>query len=338
MTVEGGVSEQTITEATNILAELTGSSTTSEVINSQNIAGTDAIVVAARDEGKAINIVVAKDVAVTAASVNNGVFETIVDTSANTTIKSTAADTAVVASAVTTFVQEQLSSATSGSEAKQTAVTNSLASIEKVFANQESYVQVTKIEAPVVETSSSQNVVKLDLSNVDNVVQAIDLSSSTSATATKVVVENAKAVVAVGSATIEIGGTQGTMVAGDDADQILISGLGADTLIGGAGNDSIVGGQNDTFGFNNTGGITTIDGLDSFANFADAGVTFDFAADVFDVTDVASLNSHISQVLGMETWGTANESTTYVFDNGLQVTLTGVTADEVMAEMVAFTI
>lgn len=337
MTVEGGVSEQTITEATNILAELTGGSTTTEVINSQNIAGTDALVVAATDGDEVINIVVVNDNAVTAASVNNGVFETVVDVSANTQLQSTAANTAVVASAVTTFIQEQLSSATSGSEATQESVTNGLASIEKIFANQESYVQVTKIEAPVVE-AGSQNVIKLDLLDAGNVIQAIDLSGSTSATATKVIVEDAKAVMAVGSATIEISGDQGTMVAGDDADQILISGLGADTLIGGAGNDTIEGGANDTFGFNGTGGTTTINGLDSFENFADAGVTFDFSSAVYGLSDVDSLNSHISQVLGMETWGTANESTTYVFDNGMQVTLTGVTADEVTAEMVAFTI
>jgi len=338
MTVEGGVSEQTVTEATNILADLTGGSTATEVINSQNIPDTDALVVAAKDENKAINIVVAKDTPVVDASVNNGVFETVVDTPADAKLQSVAADTALSTDAATTFVQEQLSSATSDSEAKQTAVAHNLASIAKVFDNQESYVQVTKIDTPVVEAGSSQNVVKLDLSNVDNVTQAIDLSSSTSAESTKVIVENTKAVAAVGSATIQIGGDQGTMVAGDDADQILISGLGADTLIGGAGNDSIVGGQNDTFGFNNVDEHATINGLDAFTNFADAGATFDFASDVFGVTDVDSLNSHITHVLGMETWGTADESTTYVFDNGLKVTLTGVTADEVMADMVDFTI
>ncbi len=332
MTVDGGITDQVKEEVKDILTTLTGGSND---VDYHKIKGSDTIIATTKSEGKVVNIVVASNDAVKSATVDNGVFETIVDTPAKTSIVNVAADSLLQANKAMEFISAELKGV--GKDTTQTAIASSLNSFGKLM-DHSNHVQVTKIKPSSDEENATQDVITLDLSKVENVIQVLDLSASTGISDTKVIINHAKAVLAIGSATIEIIGKQGTIVAGDDANQLIIGGLGADTLMGGGGNDSIVGGQDDTFGFNSTDGKISIDGLSVFSDFTKANSTFDFSKDIFGVSTVGELNSNINSVLGMETWGTADEYTTYVFQSGLEITLTGVTADEVTAEMVAFTI
>lgn len=325
MTVAGGVSEQTVQEATNILAALTGLPEESvTVTNSAALGDNGAMVVTAQDGDNVINIIVADDTPIVGASINNGLFETLVSADAGINIQSTAV---AVTAANGADVLANLISASAADAAAAAAAAAAMAA----YITDSSTIQSTYFGAAV--EGVTPGAVTLDFSNGTgaNVIQALDFTDSAVGT---VSLNGAAGALIVGNGSVNILGDIGATVIGDSGDQIITGGLGADTLIGGAGEDTIFGGEQDTFGFGEEIGQTTLELGAIDVPFADADITFDFSSSGF--TDIATLNASITQVLGMETWGTAAESTTYVFADGRTVTLIGVTADEVTAEMVNF--
>ncbi|WP_333873178.1 hypothetical protein [Methylobacter sp.] len=138
------------------------------------------------------------------------------------------------------------------------------------------------------------------------------------------VLENIPRSVIVGSGSVELRGDTGGLVVGDNANQRIVGGAGADTLVGGGGSDTLVGGSgNNLFGFNSTGHYTVTDftpGNDRLA---------------FSIPGVTNINQLASLITSVDTSG---GSTTYNFGPTASITLTGVSGNQVLADMIQFTI
>lgn len=125
----------------------------------------------------------------------------------------------------------------------------------------------------------------------------------------------------VGSGTVQVGDNNDVNLQGDNRDQHVTGGGGNDTLVGGGGNDTLIGGSgDDVIGFNATGNYTIeIGGADKLA---------------FQFDGINSLNDLLPFVTGVSE---ADGNVTYEFlDGAATITLVGMTADEVTADMVIF--
>lgn len=131
-------------------------------------------------------------------------------------------------------------------------------------------------------------------------------------------VENA---MLVGSGTVEVGDNTDVNLQGDISNQHITGGGGNDTLVGGGGNDTLIGGSgDDVIGFNSIGDYTVeIDGADKLA---------------FQFDGINTIEDLLPFVTGVSE---ADGNVTYEFLNGeASITLVGMTADEVTADMVIF--
>ncbi|SFE46940.1 hypothetical protein [Nitrosomonas sp. Nm166] len=131
-------------------------------------------------------------------------------------------------------------------------------------------------------------------------------------------VENA---MLVGSGTVQVGDDNDVNLQGDNRDQHVTGGGGNDTLVGGGGNDTLIGGSgDDVIGFNALGNYTIeIGGADKLA---------------FQFDGINTLDDLLPFVTGVSE---ADGNVTYEFlDGEATITLVGMTADEVTADMVIF--
>jgi Ca2+-binding RTX toxin-like protein len=140
-----------------------------------------------------------------------------------------------------------------------------------------------------------------------------------------VLITGLDSVIAVGNGAITIGGNDNTIISGDLRDQIITGGGGNDTIFGGAGNDSIFGGAgDDVFGFSSgvSGIINTV--IEDFS----AGDALHFVID--GITNVDQLRAMISSV------DTSDGNFTAHFIDGSTITLVGVSAEDVTANLIHF--
>jgi Ca2+-binding RTX toxin-like protein len=139
------------------------------------------------------------------------------------------------------------------------------------------------------------------------------------------VLENIPRSVIVGSGSVELRGNTGSLVIGDNANQRIVGGTGADTLVGGGGSDTLVGGGggNNLFGFNSVGHYTVTDFTPSSDRLA------------FSIPGVTNISQLASLVTSVDTSG---DSTTYNFGPAASITLTGVSSNQVLSDMIQFTI
>lgn len=126
-----------------------------------------------------------------------------------------------------------------------------------------------------------------------------------------------------GNGAIRVEGNAGVRITSDSNDQLIIGGGGNDTLIGGGGNDTLTGGDgDDVFAFARLGNflITDFDPTHDTFTFKIPGVT------------------NVQELLAIVTDATQT-STGVTFDFGGQgsITLVGISADELTADMVKFT-
>ncbi|SIO42917.1 calcium-binding protein, partial [Nitrosomonas cryotolerans] len=126
----------------------------------------------------------------------------------------------------------------------------------------------------------------------------------------------------VGKGTVQVVDDTGANLHGDNRDQHIIGGSGNDTLVGGGGNDTLVGGDgDDIIGFNALGHYTVqIDQSDKLA--------FQFD----DLHSLDDLLPHVTNVVE------SNGNVTFEFSDDASITLVGVTADDITADMVKFTL
>jgi Ca2+-binding RTX toxin-like protein len=330
MTQIGGLSDQEQEAVESILTETLGTDDLSEVTNVYSVENGEAdtvVAVAENTEGETQSIVVMDEHGAEDLVVNNGLFETEISAdggSVVSTVMDEMADTAALAEALTDIFGD--------GTAAEAAIDAIVASLEVTDRDENINGQITEIESLA---GSSENEVVLDFTANTGVVQTLAMDESA-----RVVVEGASAVIVEGAGEVTIGDLAPAILVGDDADQLFIGGAGADTMIGGAGSDTIMGGEGDTIGFV-ANGHTLIDGFQGLFEGSESGETPAdevprFFFDVPNVSNIDELNANITMVEGMETWGTADEYTTYHFADGSTVTLTGVQADDILAEMVVF--
>lgn len=185
-------------------------------------------------------------------------------------------------------------------------------------------VRVVDIISDKNDTTTGAKEVKLSGSSTSTNTEVVAVNANKLRTGDTLVVENLEKVVVVGRGKIKVSDTQTTAVtiAGNDADQDISGGAGNDTLFGGGGNDTLSGGAgDDTFVVGSGGGNTTISALDS-------GDKIGF--NIEGVTDFDSLKAAILRVdiIGADLVAT--------FNDGTQVTLSGVAPENVTSNLFLF--
>lgn len=128
----------------------------------------------------------------------------------------------------------------------------------------------------------------------------------------------------VGNGSVVVDGDTGANLQGDNRNQKITGSSGNDTLVGGGGNDTLIGGSgDDTLGFNALGNYTIQlgDGNDKLA--------FQFDG-INSIADLAPFITGVSE---------SNGNVTYEFvDGAATITLVGMTANDITADMVKFTL
>jgi hypothetical protein len=126
----------------------------------------------------------------------------------------------------------------------------------------------------------------------------------------------------VGQGTVRVDGNTSVTVSSDGGSQNIIGGGGNDTLIGGGGNDTLAGGAgNDVFGFVRFGHFT----INDFS----AGDKLAFK--VPGITNVSQLVPYLTKV------SATPEATSLEFGSSFSITLVGVSASDITADLIKFT-
>lgn len=200
-------------------------------------------------------------------------------------------------------------------------------------AQADSIKTAVEVAAAKVQGDAVVKVIHVDASSVAAGEKAIiDMSGSSSeqmnalvlgGSNAEVVLKGTDAVVVVGEGKVQVDNPAGAIVVGDNANQDISGGSGNDTLVGGSGNDTLTGGDgSDAFGFIGIGHFT-ISGFGSGDSLN------------FDVEGINSLEDLIPLVTGVVE---SESGVTFQFGESASITLLGVTAADVTADMVLFTI
>lgn len=140
-----------------------------------------------------------------------------------------------------------------------------------------------------------------------------------------VIIEGLDKVIVVGSGTVIVGDDTDTIIAGDLRDQTIVGGGGNDTIIGGAGNDTITGGLgDDVFGF--------VGGANTHTTITDFSAGDSIFIDIEGVSNIADLKAMLVSV------NSSGGNLTATFTDGSSITLIGVSADDITADLFTFNI
>ena len=140
-----------------------------------------------------------------------------------------------------------------------------------------------------------------------------------------VVFKGVEAAILSGNGSVRVDGSTAINLIGDTGAQNITGGEGSDTLVGGGGADTLTGGlSDDTFGFTSLVGRQTITDFDT----AHDQVAFDLAG----VTTLAQLGAMVTRIDEFA------DGVTYNFGNDGSITLIGVTAAELTADMIKLSI
>lgn len=200
---------------------------------------------------------------------------------------------------------------------ERAALTNAVNQILKESPNTDSTVNFVS----VTDSTSADSGPKDIIINSNNISDIVALNMIAVHDHNTVVLGNVSNAVIVGSGTVRVSGTNDTLVIGDNANQKLIGGSGSDTLVGGGGSDTLVGGSGDnTFGFNAAGHYSVIN--------AGAGDSLQF--NIAGISNIDQLAALVTNVV------VHNHSTTYFFVGGSDITLVGITPDQLTAELITF--
>lgn len=295
-----------LADAANAVVSTVGSGGTLVVANAEGVAGLDMKQVA----------VVAGDAGLSNAAVNDGLVSMLVSAGVGATVTNEGTATEVTVNQATEYLNALIDAAIPADSANP-AVLSARQSLQDtvdlaVAAGGENMaVRVMQIDA----ATAASGTLTLDYSGNDaNVVQAIVANGA------DLVVSGVSSVAMLGSGSISVAGNEAATVVADSASQEIRGGAGADTLIGGGGNDTIIGGAGDTIGINGVGDMT-FGGLEN-------GATLNF---MFD--GITSLDQLASLVTGADE---SESGVTYHFGEGVSITLTGINASELTADMIHF--
>lgn len=278
-------------------------------------------------DGNTKGLVVASDAAVTG-NINDANFALSVELPAAVGLVFQGPATNVSATEASNYFQSLIDTALPA-DSKDTAVIEKRASLEEavqlVTASQESKaaVRVVGIKSDATTTSDSSKVVLTGANAAAGEVIAVNTAGL--GAKQQLVLENMERVVIVHGADVAISGSKASFVAGDNADQKVTGGSGADTLVGGGGNDTLIGGVGaDAFGVVGSGTLT----LGDFSGSSGDRLKFN----IDGVTTIAQLKALITNVQE-----DAN-GLTIAFNTGMTISLVGLKNSDLTADMVDLTI
>lgn len=258
--------------------------------------------------------------------VDNGVAQIEVALPANVALGVKAPETAVQPQQAELYLHSLLEQALPAASTDP-AVQQARAAIEKAINTATRALEKQGVEQVVVNvvTVAAQNGASGDVTikgqaNSQEAMALVLPTPDGQPVPTKVVLENVETASVIGHGTVQV--SQATLLTGDLANQQLIGSQGEDTLIGGGGNDTLVGGGgNDVFGFN-SGGHYVIEQAQNG--------TFTFLFD--GITSLDQLAQFVTNV--EET----SEGVTFTFSEGSTITLVGMTAADITADMIKFSL
>ena len=251
--VTTGLSTQSKDLLTAVVAAINGTATVTDIGTSTVVTGTD-------KSGNTTGALISKGAATTG-TINDGAVQLKVDLPAKVGLNLAGPAKEVTAAAAVTYFNELIASALPSSN-KTTAVVEKRASLESAVSLA-SDGQGNSLAVRVIgitnesTTGKATDTVKLSGSSTGN-KEVVAVNASNLSKEQTLILENLDRVVLVNDAKVQVLGDS-AFVAGDNANQNITGGFGADTLVGGGGSDTLVGGYGaDKFGF--VGGGTTIVG------------------------------------------------------------------------------
>ena len=200
------------------------------------------------------------------------------------------------------------------------ALANLTAALEKEGASSNVVNIVETVTSPLVLPGNN---VVFDAKSANSQVAAFILGNQRGVGNNDVLsLKGVEKAIVINSGTVVVTDSTPSFIQGDLSNQNITGGGGNDTLVGGGGNDTLVGGGGkDAFGFTDFGN-TTIQGFGK-----DSELVFQFAG----VNSIQDLLQYLTGVTE------SDGNVTYEFAGvGSSITLVGVSASEVTADMVKF--
>jgi Ca2+-binding RTX toxin-like protein len=223
---------------------------------------------------------------------------------------------------LTSLINEALpSNSTNSAElAERQSLLNAVSTVVNNSTDTDNIVRVVNVLNNTSSSTAPQEIV-ISGSSSSNEIVALNLNNLNSNTT--VSISNIDRAVIVGNGAVRVSGDAPVSVAGDNGNQLIIGGAGSDTLVGGGGSDTLVGGSGtDLFGFNSTGNY-------QIQNF---GTGDGFAFRVAGISNISELNALITDS------HYSGGNTTYNFVGGSSITLVGLAPNQVLADLIHFTI
>jgi Ca2+-binding RTX toxin-like protein len=254
-------------------------------------------------------------------------FQADLDLPANIGINFQGPQTDSTVDAAATFFDDLINAALPVDEASDPAVqakAQSLQTAVDVIKNvaTDGTASVRYLELTNANPDSATGEVKI--SGVEGANEVVAINAAQLGTQQQLILENLDKVILVNDADVVVTGTQPALVVGDDANQKITGGQGADTLVGGGGSDTLVGGAgDDTFGFS-SGGLFQIGDFDRLHDT--------FAFSIPNITTFADL---AKLVTGVQETG---EFISFEFGTAGTITLMGLTASDITADLIRFTL
>ncbi|SFP66729.1 hypothetical protein SAMN05216419_101212 [Nitrosomonas cryotolerans] len=341
----GGGSGQELTAGTKALLDRFLHDTVESSAKLTDLGGGSKLIIGTGSKGETQGAVVSGLVAV-AAEIKDGVMQLAVKLPAGVSIAFEGLNKLATAAEVKTYINEQIEQSLPGADTDP-AVIALRGSLEKAINNLTEAFAAKGVDTSIirvvefsdsdgeslnstsnastdfdtnVSTSENGNIL-FDASGVDNHEIFALLLNQIEAGKT-LELKNIESAMLVGKGTVQVVDDTGANLHGDNRDQHIIGGSGNDTLVGGGGNDTLVGGDgDDIIGFNALGHYTVqIDQSDKLA--------FQFD----DLHSLDDLLPHVTNVVE------SNGNVTFEFSDDASITLVGVTADDITADMVKFTL
>lgn len=248
--VTTGLSAQSKDLLTAVVAAINGTATVTDV-------GTSTVVTGVDKSGNSTGALIAKGTGTTG-TINDGTVQIGVVLPEKVGLNFAGPVKEVSAAAAVTYFKELIAAALPSTNTT-TAVVENRASLENAVSLA-SDGQGNSLNVRVIgitnesTTGKSTDTVKLSGSATGN-KEVVAINAANLAKEQTLILENLDRVVLVNDAKVQVTGGA-AFVAGDNANQSISGGFGADTLVGGGGNDTLVGGYgSDIFGF--VGGGTT---------------------------------------------------------------------------------
>lgn len=175
--------------------------------------------------------------------------------------------------------------------------------------------------AKSLQASAAESV---KITGTGNAKEIVAINTSHLAPNQKLILQDLEKVILVNKADVVVTGDKSALVVGDNADQKITGGQGADTLVGGGGSDTLVGGAgSDSFGFVSGGQFQIGDFNPKDDKFA------------FDIPGVHSIQDLVKLITKVDD---SAAGVSYTFGNAGTITLVGVKAADITADMIKFTI